>query len=199
MQTNSDRTLKTTTNILKAATRLTRQNGWKNTSVRDICEEAGVSVGAFYHHFASKQELMNRSFLLFDATLSAEPTPDEGSAVRRMKSVLLTQTAFIVREAGPLITEYYQNILGDKNKSAADPEREYYRRVLLYACQAEAQGLFKEGIQPEYAAELLIKFVRGCIIDWCLHDFHYDVIARTDQELDLLLSALCIEGWQGLS
>ncbi len=194
MQTNSDRTLKTTTNILIAATRLTREKGWQNTTIRDICAAAGVSVGAFYHHFASKQELMNHSFLLFDATLNEELKPGEGSPVERTKSVLLTQTAFIVREAGPLITEYYQNILADKNKSAADPSREYYQRVLHYAREAKAQGLLKDGMEPEYVTELLIKFVRGCIIDWCLHDYRYDVVARTDAELDMLLGAVCRDG-----
>ncbi len=191
MQTNSDRTLKTTTNILIAATRLTRDKGWRDTTIRDICAAAGVSVGAFYHHFSSKQELMNHSFLLFDATLNEELQTGEGSPVELMKSVLMTQTAFIVREAGPLITEYYQNILADKNKSAADPNREYYQRVLHYAREAKAQGLLKDGMEPEYVTELLIKFVRGCIIDWCLHDYRYDVVAQTDSELDMLLGVVC--------
>jgi AcrR family transcriptional regulator len=193
MQTNNDRTLKTTANILVAATRLTREKGWKNTTIRDICAAAGVSVGAFYHHFASKQELMNHSFLMFDATLNEELGKGEGSPVDLMKSVLLTQTAFIVREAGPLITEYYQNILADKNKSAADPNREYYRSVLHHARTAKEQGLLKDGMEPEYVTELLIKFVRGCMIDWCLHDYKYDVVAQTDRELDMLLGAVCRE------
>jgi AcrR family transcriptional regulator len=192
MQTNTDRTLKTTASILQAATKLTKEKGWKNTTIRDICAEAGVSVGAFYHHFSSKQELMNHSFMLFDATLSAELPDGKGSPVDMMKSILLTQTAFIVSEAGPLITEYYQNILADENKSAADPNRIYYQSVLRCAREAEHKGLFKKGIEPEYVTELLIKFVRGCIIDWCLHDYKYDVVSQTDKELDVLLCGLCI-------
>ena len=193
MQTNTDRTQKTITSILQAATRLIRVKGWRNTTIRDICREAGVSVGAFYHHFASKQELMNHSFMLFDATLSAELPQDKGSPVDMMKEILLTQTSFIVREAGPVITEYYQNILADEHKSAADPSRMYYRSVLNYAIQAKEKGLFKEGLEPEYVTEFLIKFVRGCMIDWCLHDFNYDVVARTDSELDLILNAICVK------
>ena len=33
--------------------------GYEQTSVAGICAEAGVSKGAFYHHFQSKQELFN--------------------------------------------------------------------------------------------------------------------------------------------
>ena len=191
MQTNTDRTLKTTTSILQAATKLTKEKGWKNTTIRAICAEAGLSVVAFYPHFASKQELMNHSFMLFDATLSAELPRGKGSPIDMMKEILQTQTAFIVREAGPLITEYYQNILADEHKSAADPNRIYYKSVLRYACEAKAAGLLKPGLEPEYVTELLIKFVRGCIIDWCLHNYGYDVVAQTDKELDILLGGLC--------
>ncbi|MBB4660332.1 TetR family transcriptional regulator [Parvularcula dongshanensis] len=43
--------------LLGAATRLIRERGYAATSVNDLCREAGVSKGAFFHHFASKDEL----------------------------------------------------------------------------------------------------------------------------------------------
>jgi TetR/AcrR family transcriptional regulator, transcriptional repressor for nem operon len=43
---------------LRCSMRLTRWCvGWAATSVDDLCAEAGVSKGAFFHHFASKDEL----------------------------------------------------------------------------------------------------------------------------------------------
>jgi hypothetical protein len=139
----------------------------------------------------AKKATQNNSFMLFDATLPAELPDCSGSPIDMMKGILLKQTEFIVREAGPLITEYYQNILADENRSAADPNRMYYQSVLRCAREAEHKGLLKKGVGPEYVTELLIKFVRGCIIDWCLHDYRYDVVSQTDKELDLLLEGLC--------
>jgi TetR/AcrR family transcriptional regulator, transcriptional repressor for nem operon len=43
--------------ILEAATRLIRQQGFSATSVDDLCAAAGVTKGAFFHHFASKEAL----------------------------------------------------------------------------------------------------------------------------------------------
>ena len=43
--------------LLDAATKLVRERGYAATSVADLCAEAGVSKGAFFHHFASKDEL----------------------------------------------------------------------------------------------------------------------------------------------
>jgi TetR/AcrR family transcriptional repressor of nem operon len=43
--------------LLNAAIRLLRKQGWSATSVEQLCAAAGVTKGAFVHHFASKEEL----------------------------------------------------------------------------------------------------------------------------------------------
>ncbi len=40
-----------------AALSLIRSKGYTATTVDDLCEAAGVTKGAFFHHFASKEEL----------------------------------------------------------------------------------------------------------------------------------------------
>jgi TetR/AcrR family transcriptional repressor of nem operon len=43
--------------LLAAGTRLIRRQGYAAASVDAICAEAGVTKGAFFHHFASKEAL----------------------------------------------------------------------------------------------------------------------------------------------
>lgn len=43
--------------LLDAALHVIRQKGYDATTVDDICAEAGLTKGAFFHHFASKEEL----------------------------------------------------------------------------------------------------------------------------------------------
>jgi TetR/AcrR family transcriptional repressor of nem operon len=45
------------TALLDAAHLLVRRQGWTATSVDDLCAAAGVTKGAFFHHFSSKEEL----------------------------------------------------------------------------------------------------------------------------------------------
>ncbi len=43
--------------ILDAALRVIREKGYGATSVDDLCQTAGVTKGAFFHHFKSKEAL----------------------------------------------------------------------------------------------------------------------------------------------
>jgi len=45
------------TKLLDAAVGVIRAKGYSATTVDDICEAAGVTKGAFFHHFKSKEEL----------------------------------------------------------------------------------------------------------------------------------------------
>lgn len=47
--------------ILKAASRLFREKGFQATGVDELMEKAGLTAGAFYAHFESKQELLDES------------------------------------------------------------------------------------------------------------------------------------------
>jgi TetR/AcrR family transcriptional repressor of nem operon len=43
--------------LLDAAVHVVRQKGYAATSVDDLCKAAGVTKGAFFHHFESKEDL----------------------------------------------------------------------------------------------------------------------------------------------
>ena len=45
------------TKLLDAALHVIRVKGYAATTVDDICHEAGVTKGSFFHHFKSKDEL----------------------------------------------------------------------------------------------------------------------------------------------
>lgn len=45
--------------IFAAAKRILQKNGYENLSIKNICEEAGVSNGSFYHHFKTKDDLLS--------------------------------------------------------------------------------------------------------------------------------------------
>ena len=45
--------------IFQAAKAILQKSGYENLSIKNICEEAGVSNGSFYHHFKTKDDLLS--------------------------------------------------------------------------------------------------------------------------------------------
>ena len=71
----------TRSRILDVAESLFAQRGYTATSVADICEQAGITKGGFYHHFASKEaiflELRDRWLEPLETSLTVPRTTDE--------------------------------------------------------------------------------------------------------------------------
>ena len=44
--------------FIETAMKLFAEKGYHATSIQDLVEAWGISKGAFYHHFASKEELL---------------------------------------------------------------------------------------------------------------------------------------------
>ena len=49
---------KTKSEILGTAARLFQERGWANVNIEDVVKEVGVTRGAFYHYFKSREDLI---------------------------------------------------------------------------------------------------------------------------------------------
>jgi TetR/AcrR family transcriptional repressor of nem operon len=52
--------------LIKAATELIRRKGYTATTIDDICEHGAVTKGAFFHHFKTKEDLVEASLVAWD-------------------------------------------------------------------------------------------------------------------------------------
>lgn len=68
--------------IVRSAVRLFAARGYDLVSTKEIASEAGLTIGALYHHFPSKQALYEAAMLLVLDELPEAPVTDEGLAPR---------------------------------------------------------------------------------------------------------------------
>jgi TetR/AcrR family transcriptional regulator, transcriptional repressor for nem operon len=77
----ADHLAQTRERILEASERLLKERGAERSSLADVMQAAGLTVGAFYAHFASKQALEDATILHgIDASMDRLLTPLEGIA-----------------------------------------------------------------------------------------------------------------------
>src|SRR5207249_173332 len=57
-RTNEEMSARTKAHLLAAAVRLFSAQGYEQTTLQQIAEEAGMTKGALYHHFQSKEDVL---------------------------------------------------------------------------------------------------------------------------------------------
>jgi len=161
--------------ILDAAARLFVQQGYDRTSVTEICAESGVSKGAFYHHFASKQDLFTE---LLDTWLGgldaqiksiAQEAPSVSAALHHMAG-LMGQVFRDARGQLPLYFEFWAQARLDPAISGAAVAP--YSRYRAYFTELIARGVASGELRPVDAAlasQILVSTAVGLILEGLLN------------------------------
>ena len=140
--------------ILAAGVELFAANGYDATSVAQVIARAGVAKGGFYHHFASKEDLLyevygdliTRQLAAMDEIL-ARGLP-AGETLRALIADLVESTAASAREAMVFFRE--QHRLGDERTAEyRAARRRYHDSVKRLVRDAQQRGEFAAVASPE--------------------------------------------------
>jgi AcrR family transcriptional regulator len=140
--------------ILSAAVDLFADHGYDATSVSQVITRAGVAKGGFYHHFASKDELLyavygqliNRQLEGMQRILAEKLSPAE--TLRRLIMDLVETTADSAREALVFSRELSQ--LGNSRiMQMRSQRRKYHNALIKLVREAQERGQFSPVASPE--------------------------------------------------
>lgn len=95
--------------IFQAAKTILQKHGYENLSIKNICEEAGVSNGSFYHHFKTKDDLLS---YYIEAQPSINPElldlpKDKGEAKNTIVEVYRNYAAYCKELGVDFVSGYY--------------------------------------------------------------------------------------------
>lgn len=174
--------------ILRSALDLMRTRGFEAVSVRDICREAGITTGAFYHHFPSKDALLEYGFAPLDDSLAAAMEGHEEEPPEERLWRLLAAYARFMEDSGELVGHYYQRRVAVPSTKSMDSRRFIYQAMLDCFRQAEAAGVLTPGHSPEWVTEFCYRHFRGVVVDWVLHSYGYPLLSRVREDYQLFVA-----------
>lgn len=187
-QTNRQKqALATKQKIFSCALSLFAQKSYESITVQDICNEAEVSVGAFYHHFQSKDNILDEGYRLFDQ--QSEEAWNQGHPDEPLEAIrfLIMEQAHSMENMGAMAAlQYFKHQLSSNEKYILNPDRFFYQTI-LHAVEAETETGTLHGDSTAITEDIL-GVSRGLIYDWCLHEGSYTLSERSQRILDMIIS-----------
>lgn len=136
--------------LLDAATRVFARQGYAGTKILDVVREAGLSTGAIYGRFRSKNDLLREAVI----RRSTNAARIAGGRVERVADLITraaTQQARSLTDAEAVRLEAYVAARREPELAAAlaDAQARWRRSVEPLVEAALADGTVAEGVDPE--------------------------------------------------
>lgn len=167
----------TKNHIMKTAKRLTEEYTYDALSIETICSEAGVSIGSFYHHFKSKQDLIVEGYgecdnFFKENIIGKLKSQDE---ISRILEYIDYQMQYAIDVGIDLMIEVYKAQITEGVDLFLKSSRGLPEGLLQLVSQAQEKGAITKSQEAEsITAEILI-ISRGVIYNWCQNKGSYDL------------------------
>lgn len=172
---------KTRHKIIRTAIKLFREHGYENVTVRDIFKAAGVSNGAFYAHFKSKESLIEETLFYFDEKyleyyqneLSA--TADAEQDELEKLELFVLQVNRIITANGPESVRLYMSYAIKKPAAIARDNRHYLRILKQLIVRCRQKKLLNRLYTDAQMTDMLLFLNRSISLEWAIQDGAYSI------------------------
>ncbi|MFE6389771.1 TetR/AcrR family transcriptional regulator, partial [Nocardiopsis dassonvillei] len=150
--------------LLGAATRLFASNGYEGTSVQEVVAAAGVTKGAMYHYFGSKDDLLYEVYArvlrmqtehLVRIASRDEPVADRVHAAAA--DVIVTSVANL--DDTVIFFRSMHQLSDDKQRAVRAERRRYHEIFRDMVAQGQDEGVFRTDV----SADLVVNYFFGSV------------------------------------
>lgn len=180
--------------ILDAAVRRFSISGYNGASVDEICAEAGVSKGAFYHHFPTKQAvflvLLNGWLGTIDAGLKAVRQETVPQTLMHMTS-MLTVIFASADDRLPMFLEFWLQASRDDAvyQAMIAPYRYFADYFTSLIETGIGEGSLKE-VDPEIISQAILSIAIGTLLQGLLDPDRTNWSRVAEQSIQALLAGV---------
>ncbi len=183
--------------IMNAAVKKFATAGYEASSVDDICNEAGISKGAFYHHFPSKQSLflalMNSWLTLIDQGMEGFRRGTVPETLVEMTN-LLPGVFLAAEDRLPMFLEFWLQASRDEKvwQAIIAPYHHYEEHFTKLMQEGVEEGSLKP-VDPQAAAQVIVSLAVGLVLQGVLEPRRADWAKVAGQSMQLLMKGLAKE------
>jgi AcrR family transcriptional regulator len=186
-----EQALETRHRIFETAVTLFDRQGYDSVTIDDICREVGMSKGAFYTHFKSKDQVLLEEFVKIDEhylelLTEIEPLRD---GIERLERFWISSLEYIERMGVKVVKVVFHSEIGPSRKEPIISSRTRPVFRIVENLIAEGQGDYiRDDMSSSQLADSVIACWRGLVFEWCLANGAFDLAARGTLIFELLKS-----------
>lgn len=178
--------------IFLAAKNILKKNGYEALSIKNICEEAGVSNGSFYHHFKTKDDLL--SYYIEEQPSINPEILDTPSSISDVINTIVHVYLNYVKYCQELGVEFIANYYTPKNQSL-NPLKRTARSYPIVTVQEYLQknisaGIIKLNLPLDDVTTDIRMIVIGNAFEWCLKSGDTDFARNMKRSLETYLKGV---------
>ncbi|GAA2737648.1 TetR/AcrR family transcriptional regulator [Actinocorallia aurantiaca] len=181
--------------LLEVAVELFATKGYAETTMRDIADATGILAGSIYHHFASKEAMLDeilRGFLipLHERFAAVER---EGGGPRETLSELIRISFSCIHDSPHAVAVYQNETDNLLRQEAFAYVGEHSARIEQIWLRVLRAGQESGAIRPDFDAKVAYLFIRDAIwsaVRWYRPGGQLRPETVADQYLDLLYGGL---------
>lgn len=148
--------------LLDLAATMFAERGLRATTVRDIADSAGILSGSLYHHFSSKEEMVDevlRGFLDWLFARYREIVDTEPNPLERLKGLFMTSFEAIEHRHAQVVIyqDEAKRLTGQERFSYVEQRNKEQRKMWLDLLN---QGVEEGYFRPDIDVDLVYRFIR---------------------------------------
>ncbi|WP_312641489.1 TetR/AcrR family transcriptional regulator [Hydrogenoanaerobacterium sp.] len=152
--------------------------GYENLTIRDICREASISIGTFYHYFDEKSDVVRILFKGIDDYFEDSVQPTFGNDELENILTFVSEYALYCHKSGVAITREISTApLINTSRNYLSSQR---RKLSIIIEGVVTRGQQKNQITRELSvaqiAQMVLVGMRGYAADWAKNEGSYDIV-----------------------
>lgn len=176
--------------IFSAAKDILQREGYEALSIKNICEEAKVSNGSFYHHFKTKDDLL--SYYIEEQPSINPDYLDLPANIEDARNTIVHVYLNYVKYCRELGVEFMANYYTPKNQSLNPLIRTERPYPIVTVCNYLEKAIKAGIITPRLSLDDITTDIRmiviGNVFEWCLKNGNADFEGNMERALTTYLN-----------
>jgi len=155
--------------LMNKSQELFQKKDFDKISVDEICREAGVTKGAFYHYFTSKYDIPVQQYRMIQNEFYSDYEKNSSLDVaERLRHAIMWYSEYCNEDTLNIFTNYHK-VMINYNKNRILRRIEIESRVFEELFNIGiAEGVFNDTLKVDFQCEMITRFIFSLLFDWVI-------------------------------